>query len=98
MIVRVDKYAVFGIKTFSSSSVQFQPKLLINSEVIPPVKQGESFKFLGRYFNFDMNNKDHKDIALPNLQTILKAIDSLRIHPKNKLLLYDRYLQKYLGI
>ena len=76
MIIRVEKCAVFGIKNLSSSSLQFQPKLLINSEVIPPVKQGESFKYLGRYFYFDMNNKDHKDLALSNLQTMLKAIDS----------------------
>ena len=80
MIIRVDKCAVFGIKKFSNSFLQFQSKLLINSEVIPPVKQGESLKYLARYFNFDMNNKDHKDHALSNLQAI------------NKLLLYDRYV------
>ena len=92
MIIRVDKCAVFGIKKFSSSSLQFQPKLLIDSEVIPPVKQIESFKYLGRYFNFDMNNKAPKNLVLSNLQTMLKAIDSLIIHPKNKLLSYDRYV------
>ena len=92
MIIRVDKCAVFGIKKFSTSYLQFQPRLLINSKVIPSVKQGKSFKYLGRCFNFDMNNKDHKDLALSNLQTMLKAIDSLSIHPKNKLLLYERYI------
>ena len=65
---------------------------MINSEVIPPVKQCESFKYLGRYFNFDMNNKNHKDLALSNLQTMLQATDSLSIHPKSKLLLYDRHV------
>ena len=74
MIIRVDKCAVSGIKKFLNSSLQFQPRLFINSEVIPPVKQGESYKNLGHYFNFDMNNKDHKDLALSNLQTMLKAI------------------------
>ena len=88
--VQVDKCAVFVIKEFSTSSFHFQPRLLINLEVIPPEKQGESFKYLGRYFNLDMNNKDHKDLALSNLQTMRKAIDSLSIHPKNKLLLYER--------
>ena len=92
MIIRVDKCAVFGIKKFSTSSLQFQTRLLTNPEVIPPVKQGESFKYLGRFFNFDITNKDHKDLALSNLQTMLKAIDSLSIHPKNKLLLYERYI------
>ena len=92
MIIRVDKCGTFGIKKFSTTSLQFQPKLLINSEVIPPVKQGESFKYLGRCFSLDMDNKDHKDLLTSNLQTMLKSIDSLNIHPRNKLLLYDRYV------
>ena len=75
MIIRVYKCAVFGIKKFSTNSLQFQPRLLINSKVVPPVKQSASFKYLGCFFNFDMNNKDHKDLALSNLQTMLTAID-----------------------
>ena len=98
MIIRVDKCAFLGIKKFSSSSLQFQPKRLINSEVIPSVKQGESFKYHGRYFNFDMNRKDHKDLALLNLQVMLKAIDSLSIHPNSKLLLYGRYVLSKLSL
>ena len=92
MIIRVDKCAVFGSKKCSTSSLQFQPRLLINSELLAPIKQGESFKYLGRFFNFDMKNKDHKELALSNFQNMLKAIYSLSIHPKNKLLLYERYI------
>ena len=76
MVIRVDKCTTFGIKKFSSRSLQFQPKLLLNSEVVPPVNNGESFKYLGRFFNFDMDNKDHKDILLSNLLAMLKNIDS----------------------
>ena len=39
-----------------------------------------------------MDKKGHKDILLFNLLAMLKNIDSLTIHPKNKLLLYDRYV------
>ena len=92
MVIRVDKCTIFGIKKVSSRSLQFEPKLLINSEVVPPVNNGESFKYLGRFFNFDMDNKDHKDILLSNLLAMLKNIDSLTIHPRNRLLLYDRYV------
>ena len=56
------------------------------------MNNGESFKYLGRFFNFDMDNKDHKDILLSNLLAMLENIDSLTIHPRNKLLLYDRYV------
>ena len=83
MVIRVGNCTTFGIKKFSSRSLQFQPKLLIGSEVVPPVSNGESLKYLGRFFNFDMDNKDHKDILLSNLLAMLKNIDSLNIHPRN---------------
>ena len=91
MFFRVDKCIIFGIKRFSTS-LQFLPKLFINSKIVPPVKNGESFKYLGRFFNFDMDNKDHKEILKSSLQTMFKIMDSLYIHPKNKLLLYHRYV------
>ena len=72
MIICVDKCVTFGIKKFLSRSLQFQPKLLIISEVVPPVKKNESFKYLGRFFNFDMDNKDHKDFLISNLHTVRK--------------------------
>ena len=59
MVIHMDKCVAFGIKKFSSRSLQFQPKLLINSEVLPPVTENESFNHLGRFFNFDLDNKDH---------------------------------------
>ena len=91
MLFRVDKCITFGIKVFSTSSLQFQPKLFINSKTAP-VKNGESFRYLGCFFNFDMDNKDHKKVLKSSLQSMLETVDSLHIHPKNKLLLYHRYI------
>ena len=50
--IRVNKCAAFGLKKFSTRSMQFQPKRFINKEIVPSVKSGESFRYLGRYFNF----------------------------------------------
>ena len=61
MIIRVDKWITFGMKKFSYRSLQFQPKLFINTRLLPVVKNGESFKYLGRYFNFEMNNDKHQN-------------------------------------
>ena len=72
MVILVDKCVRFGIKKLSSRSLQFQPKFLINSGVVPPVKKEKSFKCLGRFFNFDMDNKDHKNFHISNLHTLLK--------------------------
>ena len=44
MIIRVDKCHAFGMKKVNTLSKQFQPKLYINNEKIPPVKKDESFK------------------------------------------------------
>ena len=71
MVIRLDKSVTFDIKAFSSRSLQFQPKSLINSEVVPPVKIDESFKYMCRFFIFDMDNKDRKDFLISNLHTLL---------------------------
>ena len=92
MVIRVDKCTTFGIKKFLSHSIQFKPKILVNSEVAPPVNTSESFKYFGRFFNIDMDIKDHKDILLSTLLAMLKNIESLTIPPRDKLLLYDRYV------
>ena len=92
MLICVEKCIAFGIKKFSISSLQFQPKFFINFKIVPPVKNGGSFEYLGRFFNFDMDNKDHKEILKTSLQSMLKTVDPLHIHPKNKLLLYERYV------
>ena len=63
-VIRVDKCVTFGVKKYSTRSTQFQPKLLIDKQLVPPVKNGESFKYLGRYFDFDMTNELHKSKLL----------------------------------
>ena len=60
MIVQVDKCSTFGVKKFSTQSLQLTPKLLIYSQRIPAVKIGESFRYLGRYFDYEMSNKQHQ--------------------------------------
>ena len=92
MTRRVDKCTTFGIKKFSTRSLQFQPSLLINHAPVPTVKQGESFRYLGRYFDFAMSNQVHKDKLSTLFTELLKEIDSLPLHPKNKLLLYSRFV------
>ena len=88
----MDKCITFGIKKFSTRCLQFQPKLLVNSKSVPTVKNGESFKYLARFFKFEMNNKDHKDLLLFSLHNMLQTVESLHIHSKNKFFLYHRYI------
>ena len=71
----MDKYATFGIKKFSSRTLQYEPKLFVNNELVPTVKSGESFKYLGRYF---------KEKLESSLSEMLKRIDALPILTKKQ--------------
>ena len=92
MIIRVDKCSTFGIKKAITKSVQYLPKLLINNQLIPKVNIGESFKYLGRYFDFNMFDDNHKTDLLTLINELMTDIDLKPLHPKNKLLLYNRYV------
>ena len=84
MIIRFDKCSsTFGIKKAITKSVQYLPKLLIDNQLIPKVNIGESFKYLGRY---------HKTDLITLVSELMTDIDSKPLHPKNKLLLYNRYV------
>ena len=92
MIIRVDKCITFGIKKFSTRSLQYQPKLFINNKPIPSVSNENSFKYLGRHFDFEMTNQEHKSDLLSSLSNMLKQIDSQPLHVKNKLRLYHNFV------
>ena len=92
MIIRVDKCKTFGIKKVITKSTQYLPKLFINNSIIPTVEIGESFKYLGRFFDFNMTDKDHKFELISLIDELMSDIDLKPLHPKNKLLLYNRYV------
>ena len=88
MLIRVERRFSFGVKKFSTRSFQFEPKVLINFAFVPTINSGESFKYLGHLFNFEMDNTDQNDLLSSSIQSMLKAVDSGRIHPRNKLFRY----------
>ena len=92
MFIRVDKCVMFGVRKLSSRSLQYEPKLFINNEIVPTVKSGDSFKYLGHYFNVEMDKEVHKEKLKSSLLDMLTRIDALPVLPKNKLLLYQRYI------
>ena len=60
--------------------------------MLPIVQHNESFKYLGRYFNYAMDNSDHKHELLSETERLLEKIDLLPLHPRFKLELYGKYL------
>ena len=53
---------------------------------------GNSFCKLGRYFNYEMSDGEHKTELLDMFNDLMSKIDQLPLHPKNEILLYSRYL------
>ena len=56
------------------------------------IKDGESFLYLGRHYNFDMNDQEHKKELTESLKNFMEKIDGLDVHPKNKMLIYQKYV------
>ena len=71
--------------------MQFKPKLFLLREQIPNVDMDKIFKYLGRWYNFEMDNAEHKASIIQLTNDILKKIYSLPLHRRNKILLYSRY-------
>ena len=92
MLIRVDKCSTFGIKKSLTKSVQYLPKLLINNCLIPTTNIGESFQYLGRFFDYHMSDQKHKSELITLVDELMSDIDQKPLHPKNKLLLYNRYV------
>ena len=97
MIIRVDKRSTFGIKKASTSSVQYLPKLILNHDSIPTVEIGKSFTYLGRCFYISMNKHNHLADILSLVTNLIKQINGIPCHLKNKLLLYHRFVPSKLS-
>ena len=78
-------------KKSTTFSVQFLPKLILNNSLVPTVEKSNSFKYLGRFFKYSMDNADHMS-DLSTVNDLMMKVDCLSCHPKNKLLLYHRFV------
>ena len=72
--------------------------MVTTNGVVPPVKKDESFKYFDRFFNFNMDNKDHKDFLISNLHTLLKKIKKVEYYRNKFFYMITMFCQKSLGI
>ena len=86
-----DKCHSFELCKKETMTVQYLPKLYINNFLIPPVKVDDQFTYLGRHFDFQTTDSTHKDNLLNVINDQFEIIDRLRLHQRNKLLLYQFY-------
>ena len=82
MKIRPDKCQTFAMKKVLTQSKQFKPKIYVDNILIKSIEEKESFRYLGRWFNFDMDNSEHKRQLLDTTNRILSLIYQLPLHPK----------------
>lgn len=92
MFLRPDKCITFGMAKINGVFSQFEPKLFIDGTMIPAVKSGGSFKYLGKIFSFQMDNSEIKVQLLSKLKALLEKISLLKISAQSKLKIVRLYL------
>ena len=72
MSLRIDKCTSFGMKKQEGLYQQYLPNLTVDNSRIPTVGLGASFKYLGKIFNFEMDNAEVKTQLVTRLSSIPK--------------------------
>ena len=66
--------------------MQYIPRLIINNSLIPAIELGKSLCYLGRHFDFEMTNNEHKLELVSLITNQMEEIDLTPLHLKNKIL------------
>ena len=92
LIIRVNKYHTFGMKKSNAKSIQFQLLITLKKEQIPSVKLEESFTYLGKDFNFNMNCDEVKNELKSEVLKYILSIDKLPLKCRTKIDIVQRYV------
>ena len=93
MKVRIDKCSTFGMTKYAGQYTQFKPLLFINDEAVPAVNNGEAFTYLGKTFDFKMDNSAIKATLVDRLRQLLQVTSNLKIRPQLKLKILHLYIR-----
>ena len=80
------------MKKASTAALQYEPKILVNGELIPPLKTDESFIYLGKQFNFKMDIENIKTEIISKVTEYVTKIDQLPLLPLNKIAIIQTFV------
>jgi hypothetical protein len=60
--------------------------------MIPPVEIDGSFRYLGKMFSYTMGTDEIRNEQEEELTSYLDKVDKLPLHPKNKLLIINKFV------
>ena len=92
MIIRLDKCCTFGMRKFDGLYQQFEPAIYLDNHIIPQIAIDESFVYLGKLFNFKMDNSLAKEKLFTKLKFLLKTTSDLKIRAQLKIKILLRYI------
>jgi len=92
MAIRIDKCSTFGMMKRGGQYTQFRPGLFIADIPVPPIDNGGSFVYLGKTFDFTMNNESAKTELIDCLLALLLTTSNLQIRPQSKLKIFKMYI------
>ncbi|MFI5407015.1 MAG: reverse transcriptase domain-containing protein [Nitrososphaerales archaeon] len=94
MIIRLDKCICFGmVKKQSKTYAQILPNISLASGQIPAISIGEHFQYLGRIFDYSLDDDCAKRGIVSKLENFLKIITNLHIKPQTKLKFFLPFYQ-----
>ena len=82
----------YYVKTLIKSWKGEHFRFTLNYVFLPCVEIGESFHYLGRYFDFDMLNTVHERELSHTVTDLMYKIDHFPLHPRFKFQFYNCYL------
>ena len=94
--IGVDKCHTFGIRKTTTMACQYKPLLLVNNQIIPPVELEESFKYLGKEFNFKMSTEHKEKDLIDESSKYLTKLNSVPLHLRQKITVINRYVTSQL--
>ena len=92
MDIRLDKCFTFGMMQHDMQYKQFLPSISIIKGTIPPVAIGDNFVYLGKIYNFAMNDHLAKSNLIDKLNFLLLTTSNLKVKPQTKIKIYSQYI------
>jgi len=92
MKIRIDKYSTFGMRNCTGQYAQFKRMLCIDEVPVPIIDNGSSFVYLGKTFDFQMDNSLPKAVHQDGLRQLLTITSNLKVRPQLRLKILKTYI------
>jgi len=96
MIIRRDKCSTFGMQKKNNKYCQILPNLSLDNQQVPHIAINGEYKYLGRIFNFSMDNATAKTALEQKLTRMLIVTSGLKISAQTKLKILSTYIHSQL--